>query len=248
MSRKHPHPVEVVKSEYGKPETVRSFASRPIWPAEAMLVERYVPADARVLDLACGAGRTAIPLARQGLQVTGIDFLPPMIEAATQKAQQADLPVDCAVMDVTDMAYPDGLFDAAVFFYNAFELIWGKQNRIAVLNEVHRVLRPGGVFILTSRSGLSFGKRWLAWPWLIIRTCLLKPLHLANPYLELQDVYSRGTYHRYQTPFTITRDLGRVGFDLVLFNSRANLEAGKPATILTNFSSDMCLFFVARKP
>jgi SAM-dependent methyltransferase len=66
------------------------------------------------LDLACGEGRNAIWLARQGWDVTGVDFSPVGIEKAREVAGNA--PVDWIVADVTAFA-PDEKFDVVMIFY-----------------------------------------------------------------------------------------------------------------------------------
>ncbi|SRR5579875_1297896 len=50
-----------------------------------------------LLDVACGTGRMAIPLAQQGYQVTGVDITPEMIERARQKAEQAGVSIELPV-------------------------------------------------------------------------------------------------------------------------------------------------------
>ena len=52
------------------------------------------PAGLRVLDVGCGTGRHAIPLARAGAQVTGFEPTPQMLELARSKAQQEGLETD----------------------------------------------------------------------------------------------------------------------------------------------------------
>jgi len=53
-----------------------------------MLIDRYFNEGDSVLDIACGAGRTAIPLAQKGFKVTAIDFLLQMLEIPRLRAQQ----------------------------------------------------------------------------------------------------------------------------------------------------------------
>jgi len=241
-------PVDVVRREYSKPATVHSFSKVGFWDAEEILIDRYFNKGESVIDIACGAGRTAIPLAQKGFKVTGIDFLPEMLETAHKLVQQYNVRVEFLLMDAIKMTFPDESFHNVVFLYNSFELIWGKANRTKLLRDIYRILKPEGYFFLTSRSSYAFGKRWIAWPWSIVRTCLLKALRIGNPYLELGDVFSRGTYHRYQSPFSIWKNLKKVGFVYELFNSKGNLEQNKKPNFFTNFSADKSLFFIARKP
>jgi len=242
------NPIDVVKREYSKPNVIRSFAEQGIWASEKILVDKYFKQGESVLDIACGPGRTAIPLTRKGLKVTGIDFLSETIETAIIRMRKNKVNIKFLLMDANELKFPCDSFDNVVFFYNSFELIWGRSNRIKLLQEVYRILKPKGYFLLTSRSGFAFGKRWVVWPWLLIRTFMLKPIGIGNHHLQLGDVFSKGTYHRYQSTFSIRKDLKKIGFKCELFNSNKNIEQKKKNTFLTNFSADKCLFFVVRKP
>ena len=66
--------------------------------ALAELFGRFgVPPEGRVLDVACGIGRHAIPMARRGYRVTGIDLSPPYVEMARRRAGMAERSVSfCA--------------------------------------------------------------------------------------------------------------------------------------------------------
>jgi len=241
-------PTDVVKREYSKARIVRSLLEKSIWPSEEILITRYFNKGESILDIACGAGRIAVALALKGFEVTGIDFSKEMLDGARMRAEQNKANVTFLSMDANEMKFPDQSFHNVVFLYNAYELIWKESNRVKLLKEIYRIIKPGGHFILTSRSSFAFYKRWLAWPWLLLRTYILKPLGIGNPHLELCDVFSKGTYHRYQSPFSIRKDLNDIGFLCKLFNSGCNLEANREASFFTNFSSDKCLYFVVQKP
>jgi SAM-dependent methyltransferase len=88
-----------------------------VWSAEPNrflpeLVSDLEPGTA--LDLACGEGRNAIWLARQGWDVTGVDFSPVAIEKAWQLGD--DEAVQWVVADVTDYE-PEEMFDLVILFY-----------------------------------------------------------------------------------------------------------------------------------
>jgi len=95
----------------------RYAAADLVWSAEPNqflppAVEGMEPG--RALDLACGEGRNAIWLARQGWDVTGVDFSEVAIDKARRLA--GDTVVDWRVEDVTDWQ-PDGAYDLVVVFY-----------------------------------------------------------------------------------------------------------------------------------
>ena len=107
-------------------------------------VAAVAPDRARVLEVGCGPGHLSIRLARQhGLEVTGLDLDPAMIERARANA---DRPGDgearrpsFLVGDVASLAFPDGSFDLVVSTLSMHH--WADPT--AGLAEIGRVLRPG---------------------------------------------------------------------------------------------------------
>src|SRR5262249_60382066 len=103
------------------------------------------PARARVLEVGCGPGRLAIRLARQhGLDVTGLDLDPAMIQRARANAAHPGNGdqrwPSFLVGDVAALAFPDRSFDLVVSTLSMHH--WADP--AAGLAEIGRVLRPGG--------------------------------------------------------------------------------------------------------
>jgi ubiquinone/menaquinone biosynthesis C-methylase UbiE len=95
----------------------------------------------RVLDLACGPGTLSCRLARAVApdgEVVGVDLAPGMIELA-QRDAPAELPLGFELMDLEDLRFPDGSFDAAACGHG-FQFV---PDLIRALAEADRVLRPG---------------------------------------------------------------------------------------------------------
>ena len=76
-------------SRWSAPGTVEGFTRSPPNPVLMRFVEQELERAprARVLDLGCGAGRNAVPMARAGCRVLGTDLSWPMLQAAAHRAQ-----------------------------------------------------------------------------------------------------------------------------------------------------------------
>lgn len=114
--------------------------------AELTLAHADLGPGVRVLDVACGSGALAIPAARRGANVTGVDIAPQMIELLQERTQAAGVTVDSRVMDAHALDLPDDGFDVCV-----------SQNGVTMsaqlgrcLAEMVRVTRPGGTVLVAA--------------------------------------------------------------------------------------------------
>jgi ubiquinone/menaquinone biosynthesis C-methylase UbiE len=97
--------------------------------------------DDNVLDVACGPGLVACPLAEVARHVTGLDLTPAMIEQAQAKQRATGLTnLTWLVGDAVPLPFPDAAFSVVVTRYSFHHFLDPK----AVLTEMVRVCRPGG--------------------------------------------------------------------------------------------------------
>jgi len=241
-------PESAIREEYSDPARIREYCKVGLWLAEDRLVTKYFHPGGSVLDLGCGAGRTTIDLAKRGFEVTGIDIVDEILKAARSQVAAHNAKVSLFLMDASALGFPDQSFEQALFSFNGFEQIPGRERRKRVIREIYRVLKPGGVLILTARSGIAFGRRWLAWIWMSLRYCLQKLFGYGKVSLDFGDMVSSYSYHHYMSPFSVRRQLRDEGFTVLEFNSKRNIECRRRSSFVTNFSRDKSLFYVVRKP
>jgi len=153
----HIHDWKVAKSEAG---TAAFFAEIEEYRFEKLhylpkLVDFSGYAGKRVLDLGCGVGNDLSRFAQGGAKAVGVDLADHSIELATTNFAQRGLAGAFFIMDGEHLAFAADSFDV-VYCHTVLHFT---PDPGAMLREIHRVLRPGGVAILMTvnrRSWLNF--------------------------------------------------------------------------------------------
>ncbi|MBI2677656.1 MAG: class I SAM-dependent methyltransferase [Candidatus Koribacter versatilis] len=141
---------EGVRRFYSDPSTVEFYSSYDtLTPAEQHLFATYVPPRSRVLDLGVGGGRTTKVLAESAAIYVGVDLEPRMVEACRSQFPHLDF----HALDASDLSqFRDGSFDAVVFSFNGLDCLPTEALRQRCIAECARVLREGGVFIVSTHN------------------------------------------------------------------------------------------------
>ena len=98
----------------------------------------------RVLDVACGSGTAALVAERRYCDVTGLDYVPELIERAQRRAEANGQKVDFIVGDAQEMPFPDNSFDLILSVYG----VQFAPDQQKAAGEMLRVCRPGGTIAL----------------------------------------------------------------------------------------------------
>lgn len=107
---------------------------------------------AKVLDVACGTGNSAIPLAKRGADVTGVDIAENLLEQARQRAQDARVQARFQEGDAERLAFPDNSFDLVISIFGA--MFAPRADLVA--RELQRVCRPGGRIVMGNWTGRGY--------------------------------------------------------------------------------------------
>jgi ubiquinone/menaquinone biosynthesis C-methylase UbiE len=113
----------------------------PDFAALAQRVTAVLPAGSHILEVAHGPGYLAIEIARCGAyQVTGLDISHTFVEIADRNAREAHVDIDFRQGNASAMPFADNTFDL-ILCRAAFKNF---SRPVASMNEMHRVLKPGG--------------------------------------------------------------------------------------------------------
>jgi len=117
---------------------------------------------ARIMDLCTGTGDLAIRLAKmsKSVEITGYDYSQPMLDLAEKKAIKHNFPeITFTQGDAAAMPFPDGYFDSIGIAFAFRNLTFKNYDTPKFLAEIHRVLKPGGRFVIIESSQPQWG--WL---------------------------------------------------------------------------------------
>jgi SAM-dependent methyltransferase len=130
-------------------------AERTTMEVEAVVELLGVEPGARILDLACGHGRHAIPLAQRGFHVTGYDLSEVFLDRAEADAKAAGVEIEWIRGDMRELPF-DREFEAVINLYTAFGYFADPDDDLRTLQGIQRALEPGGQLLLETlhRDGL----------------------------------------------------------------------------------------------
>jgi ubiquinone/menaquinone biosynthesis C-methylase UbiE len=120
--------------------------------AEAFVNRLPIQRGMGVLDVACGTGNLAIPAARKGAEVTGVDIAPNLLEQACARADREGLKAEFREGDAEQLPFPDARFDMVISMFGA--MFAPRPDLVA--SELVRVCRPGGLIAMANWTPEGF--------------------------------------------------------------------------------------------
>ena len=120
--------------------------------AEAFVNRLNLKPGKKFLDVACGTGNLALPAARAGAVVTGVDIAPNLVEQARENARREGLNVQFDEGDAEALTYNDASFDVVATMFGA--MFAPRPELVAA--ELKRVCRPGGAIAMANWTPTGF--------------------------------------------------------------------------------------------
>ena len=120
--------------------------------AQAFVNRLNLEPGTKVLDVACGTGNVALPAARAGAVVTGVDIAPNLVEQARENARSEGLNAKFEEGDAEALPYDDASFDVVATMFGA--MFAPRPELVAA--ELKRVCRPGGTIAMANWTPTGF--------------------------------------------------------------------------------------------
>jgi len=103
--------------------------------------------DMSFLDCPVGIGRIAIPLAKKGIKITGVDITASYLMELEEKAGKLKLPIQLFHLDMRKIDF-DNQFDIAANLWTSFGYFEKESDNILVLKKLFKAIKPGGKFVM----------------------------------------------------------------------------------------------------
>lgn len=246
----HARLTAAVRLEYESEAAVQKYKHVGVWHSETVLFGQHCPAGGRILEVACGGGRSLIDLARRGGQVSAIDASSHLLSVAAANLLVRGLRADLHCCDMRALPFPDATFDFVYIGSCSLELVPGRAQRLKALAEFARVTRFGGVVLLTAHSRVALTSAWVRW---LVHYVGGARAHGLEPgdCLDRPDTATgvrSGGYMHITNPFWLIRHLARLKLRLLHVASRGDLERDACRRLVpTLLLRGDTLFWVTRK-
>ena len=145
--------------DHAKEYMTNVFTKNTASEVEFIIRELDLKPGQRVLDIGCGTGRHSIQLAKFGARMTGLDLSEGMLNKAREFAQKENVSIELIHCDAAEFQFPEQFDHAICLCEGALGLLGTDDDPstrdLVILQNVHRCLKPGALFILTVLNGLK---------------------------------------------------------------------------------------------
>jgi len=153
--------IEFGRQSYSEPRDVDSWAAEKLVDSgllddEKALMDSLPIKQGDLLVLGVGGGREAIPLAKMGFKVTGVDFVPALVRRAEDNALRHGVGLTGVVGEISRIDFPADSFDVIMLSAAMYSCVPTRKRRLGMLDRIRRALKPGGYFLCQFHWDPSF--------------------------------------------------------------------------------------------
>lgn len=186
-----------------------------LFPSEKALLDEIPFRRGALLVLGVGGGREAIPLARMGFDVTGLDFVADMARRAQENAARRDLHLKILVQDMAALDLCETSYHVIWMSPSMYSCIPGRKRRIEALKRIQRALVPGGCFVCQFQADPQMRSSTVQeWAKKLIAACSLG--HLKYQFGDV--LWGNAEFiHAFSCPEELIGEFEEAGFECTYF-------------------------------
>jgi 2-polyprenyl-3-methyl-5-hydroxy-6-metoxy-1,4-benzoquinol methylase len=144
--------VDYSRQAYSSPKALKEWTrkehlDRGLHQEEKDLLGKIPLRSGRLLLLGLGGGREAIPLAKMGFRVTGVDFVPSLVHQAKNYALREGVEIEGLVQDISKLDVSPNSYDLVWLCAATYSCVPTRKRRVEMLRRILKALKPGGYFI-----------------------------------------------------------------------------------------------------
>lgn len=144
--------IEFSRQTYAKPQDVESWAEDTLVdsglsPDELDLLAALPAMAGDLLLLGVGGGREAVPLARMGFRVTGVDYVPAMVDRAKENVARRGVSMEGLVQEISRLEVPECTYDVVWLSRAMYSCVPTRARRVGMVRRITHALKPGGHFL-----------------------------------------------------------------------------------------------------
>ncbi|MFO7981280.1 MAG: class I SAM-dependent methyltransferase [Candidatus Aminicenantes bacterium] len=217
--------IEYQKINYRKKNIIRSWCDPKVLELglsdeEKKGIDDIPFKEGSLLLLGVGGGREAIPLAKMGFQVTGVDFVEEMVQNAVKNAQKHGVEIKGKVFDISNPHLSKDCYDIVWMSASLYSCIPSRKKRIRMLKSLNKALKPGGY--LFGSFQFDFNQEFSPIEEKLKQITAF--LSLGNLHYEKGDIFftSYEFIHRFVSQDSLVSEFEEGGFEVLKINFPTN--------------------------
>jgi ubiquinone/menaquinone biosynthesis C-methylase UbiE len=196
------------RATYSSGEALEKYTSYHLYPVEKYLFQKYYREGDRILDHACGSGRTTVRLHEMGFCPKGVDLSDVLIGAAKKRFPH----LEWEQGSYTKIAERENSFDHVLISHNGIDYVYPDGERAVTFRECRRVLKTGGTLILSSHNIKSL--HLSPYYFLHFRRLWWKMVNTFQAFKDFAYVFDLGAWTFFGSPEYVIRQIEAEGFRL----------------------------------